>query len=150
MKNYSKHITIITAFLLINGFLAAQNAIPVKVNDTSIIKIINHVRTFHQYEVKDLWITIMNITNPSGSANLPETEEVTSNIYLGVSEIDTYPEESLFCIKNLYAVTNIKMEKTISEGAIIVFNYIDISNQEKPIKKEMRVKLTLHDAVIIK
>jgi hypothetical protein len=92
----------------------------------------------------------MEIANPSGSANMPEGHEVTTNLYLGVSESDTYPEQSLFCIKNLYAVSNIEQDQTIPGEAVITFNYVDISNKIKPIKRKVKLKLGLHTATIIK
>lgn len=150
MKKYSI-ISATVIFLLLSGqLLIAQPMKPVKVKDSSLSRLINNVQSFHQYSVKDLAITVMEIANPSGSAHIPEGHEITTNVYFGVSEIDTYPEQSLFCIKNLYAVSNIQQDKTIPGEAVISFTYVDISNRTKPVKKTVKIKLTLQTATIIK
>jgi hypothetical protein len=138
------------ALAFISNVLPAQTARPVKVNDSLLSYRINHIQSFQQYQFKELVVTVMEIANPSGSAHTEGTDEITTNLYFGVSEFGEAPDQSLFCIKNLYAVSNIQQDRTVPGEAMISFTYIDINNSVKPIKRKIRLKLTLQTAVIIK
>jgi hypothetical protein len=150
MKKYAALIFIVTPLILFGNVLIAQQVKLAKIKDSSLSRLINNVQSFHQYTTKDLAISVIEIANPSGSANMPGTDEITTNLYLGVSEFGEHPEQSLFCIRNLYAVSNIQQDKKIPEEAVISFNYIDTSNRAKPVKKTVKIKLTLQTATIIK
>jgi len=150
MENHCKHATPIIALLLISYFSVAQPATIVKIKDTSISRIINNIRSIQHYSLKNVTVTVMAVSNETGSAHMPDTEEVTDNLYLGIIEGDEFPKQNLFCIKNLYAISNIKMGKTISGDAMITFSYIDIRNVKIPGKRDVKIKLTLESATIIK
>jgi hypothetical protein len=118
-----------------------------KVKDSLLTHLINNIRVFKQFENKELSITIIEVTNPEGSANTTETHEVTSNLYFGVSEMDTYPNQNVFCLKNIFAISDIKQDKSNSED-IVSFNCIDIS-KNKSQKLHIKLKISLNDISIL-
>jgi len=151
MKNHFKQTSTVIALILLSGLLAAQPATIIKVKDTSISRIINNIRSIQHYSLKNVTVTVMEVSNETGSAKTADVEEVTDNLYLGIIEGDEYPKQNLFCIKNLYAISNIQIGRTTSgDDALITFSYIDIRNVKTPIKRDVKIKLTLESATVIK
>ncbi len=148
MKNYSIKTFIIGSLLTIGG-LKAQVPTLVKIEDATLKRMINNIRSFNQYQGKDLTITVFEVANQTGSARRAETEEVTSDIYFGISEIDLIPKNSVFCIKNIYSFSDIKMENAIAGEVLISFHYIDIGSK-MPIKKMQKIKLSLNKAIAVR
>jgi hypothetical protein len=65
----------------------------------------------------------LELDNESGSAGFEDCE-VTSNIYIAVSEYGEYPDQSLYLIPSLYAP---KVEKIYEQDGkiMLMLNYID-------------------------
>lgn len=143
-----KPIIIFLILILISFSGKAQSIKTEKVKEKSISLLLNNIRNFIQFKVKNIAITIVEVSNGAGSAKIPETEEVTSNLYLGVSEIDTYPEQNLFLIKDLYAISDIVQDISKPEVALISFKYIDIATKS-PQKKEVKIRLTQNDISVV-
>jgi hypothetical protein len=49
-----------------------------------------------------LFINVYMVSDPSGSAGIPEGEEITNTIYIAVSEDGEAPEQNLFKLTSVY------------------------------------------------
>ena len=93
MKNY------IVLLLLCFGF----NSYSQSIESTEIIqhepvKLISSIESFDVFAGKQLRIGIFKASNGSGSANLPESDEVSFNFLLSVTHYDENPENKIFSI----------------------------------------------------
>lgn len=132
------------------GFTAeSQELITLKAADTHLIKMVNGVKTYNQFSGKDLTVTLLEVTNPAGSAREPETEQVTSNIYFGLTEADLNPKQALYTINNVFAPSDFKVENAEPGVVWVSFEYLDRSGNISK-KKKVIVKLTLTTATIVK
>lgn len=129
--------------------IIAQPIAAKKITDRSQTMMLNSIKTFHQFSGKDLGITLLEVTNPAGSAKVLETEEVTSHLYLGVTEPDLKPRQALYVIKDLYAPSNFTLVKSEPGAVWISFDYISRENKQEG-KKKVTVKLTLENAAVVK
>jgi len=118
-------LLLIYCLLLSNIALAQKNKKSYKkVKDSSMVALLNNITVLKEFNTKTLFVRILESTNESGSAGF-ENCEVTSNIYIAVSEDGEYPKQNLFLIPSLYApsVESIKEEN----GKIVLrLNYIDV------------------------
>lgn len=150
MKRFIERMILLSIITFSSTIIYGQVLKPTKITDSTIIRIINNVRSTKSFPIGDWTITVTEVANETGTANIPETEEVLVNIYIGIIESDLYPQQNVFCIKDLYSFSNVRVDKTVSDKPIVIFNYIDITNKDKPIKKECKVRVTLTEATIIK
>jgi hypothetical protein len=83
---------------------AAQNLTYKKVTDGDLAYVLNNLEKQIQFEntAGDLFINVYVVSDPSGSAHIEGTEEVTSTIYIAVSEDGELPEQNLFRLTSVY------------------------------------------------
>lgn len=74
-----------------------------KVNDESLVHILNNLTKLSQYKSDscDLIITVYSIDDLSGSAGFAN-DEITNSIYIAVSEYGEAPNQSLFKLSSIY------------------------------------------------
>ena len=73
-----------------------------KVKDKDLTYILNKVSKYEVYESNDYRCSIYFVSNSSGTANQPGTDEVTHNLYIAVSEWGESPPYSLFNVGPFY------------------------------------------------
>ena len=117
--------------LLFSPTLSAQQLPVQKVNNTSLSYVLNNIRSTHTAETAEISVTVYAVSNKSGSAKIPETHEVTDNIYIAVSEFDEHPKQALFVIKNLYAPTGFVLTKQPDQSVKLSFSYIEDKQRKK-------------------
>jgi len=128
---------IILFFLLATTLSAQPKRIPViQVNDSLTVSLLNNFNLLKQFSTNDLSIRIIEVTNESGSAGFDNCE-VTSNIYIAVSEFGEYPEQNLFLIRSLYA-PKVKDIKEKNGKIILKLTYID--KKEKTLNIEISLQ----------
>ncbi len=143
MKSFFLNILVVIGFFLVPENSFSQPIKPEKIEDTHIVSLLNNVREYRQFKSAGLTAGLFVISNPSGSALIPEGDEVTDNIYVAVSEYDEQPKQSLFCLKNVYAISKIQLEKAVKNTISISFSYI-----ENKVKRKSTIKITIDDIVI--
>ncbi|TAJ67679.1 MAG: hypothetical protein EPO58_00965 [Chitinophagaceae bacterium] len=126
----------------------SQSVLINKVTDSNVIKIIPNIKSCSHFYHKELGITVLEVTNETGSANLDESEEVTTDLFIGVSEADENPRQNCFRIKDLYGITDIKLEKSETSEAILSFFYIDLKAKVNK-RKQVKIRLNLDQANVI-
>ena len=148
MKFYCKplFILLITCFVITR--VQSQIVTVEKVSDINIRKLVPNIMSYHSFNHKELGIAVLEVANETGSANLPESEEVSTDLFIGVSEADENPRQNCFRIKNMYGITEIKLEKSETTEAILSFFYIDIQAKSNK-KKQVKIRLNLDQAIIL-
>jgi len=73
-----------------------------KVNDESLVYILNNITKLSQYksDTCDLIITVYSVDDLSGSAGFAN-DEITNSIYIAVSEYGEAPDQSLFKLSSI-------------------------------------------------
>ncbi len=91
--------------------------------DSSLTRILNSISYYKVFMTSDLAITIIVVGNESGSANLPEGHEVSSKVFIGVSDFDLQPKNLLYSIDNLYTPKDFKIAEKNSNFVILKFTH---------------------------
>jgi len=77
-----------------------------------------------------LFVKVYVVADPSGSANTPDTEEITNTIYIATSEAGELPEQHLFKLTSVYDPKIINWTKSGSHSKLI-FSYGAASKRKK-------------------
>jgi hypothetical protein len=133
--------------LTFSGMAIGQPIKVVKQEDKNLVFLLNHVTSFKQVFGKQLGVTVYTINNPIETGHIGESDEVSQNIYLAVSEVGEGPSQSLFVIKNLVNVSNILFEKSDKGTIWISFTHTDMTQKTFKVKKEV-CKITLKDVSV--
>jgi hypothetical protein len=148
MNFYCKPLFILLTTCFVITLVQSQIVTVEKVSDMNIKKLVPNIKSYNSFNHKELGIAVLEVANETGSANLPESEEVTTDLFIGVSEADENPRQNCFRIKNLYGITEIKLEKSETTDAILSFFYIDIKAKSNK-KKQIKIQLNLDQAIIL-
>jgi len=110
--------------LLFSQSANAQKPSVQKLNNANLSYVLNNIRSTHKAETAGFAVTVYVVSNKSGSAKQPETDEVTDNIYIAVSEFDEQPKQSLFVVKNLYGPSGFQLTKQPDQTIKFSFSYL--------------------------
>lgn len=110
--------TIFAALLLLTSTACAQSVQYEKVEDFDLVYLMNRVEVVGKVNSDDLIVRVLRVGNLPGSAD-SESGEITHTVYVGVSEYDELPEQSLFKLPDLLAPA---LERSATEeGAPVLF-----------------------------
>lgn len=121
-------------FTVFSLSLNAQQPVAQKVKSSDITYVLNNIRSTYKAQTSGFVVNLFEVSNKSGSAQQNETDEVTDNLYIAISEFDEKPQQVLFVIKDLYAPSDIKIVKQSEKMIELSFSYL-----EKGKKKKVRV-----------
>jgi hypothetical protein len=118
-----KKITLfaILVFISLNTF--SQTAFLKYEKDSSLSRILNNITNYKVFKTTELVISIFVVSNESGSANLPESDEVSEKVFVGVSEFDEYPKQMLYSVDNLYMPKDFKIVEKNADYIILTFSH---------------------------
>ena len=89
----------LTAFLLfLCTAVFSQDVKVSEVSDQYQNKLFNSIHKFQVISGRQLSISIFDVSNGSGSANLPESHESSCNLLISVAHYDEYPVPKLYNI----------------------------------------------------
>lgn len=71
-------------------------------DDFNFVQLFNELSFLNSYKTNELSIKVMSSPNLSGSAGFANGE-VTTNIWIAISEFDELPDQALYRVNNLYA-----------------------------------------------
>jgi len=134
----------ILCFIAISTY--AQQSVLIFEKDASLTRIINSISYYKVFETTDLAISIIVVGNESGSANMPETDEASQKVYIGVSEYDEHPKPMLYSIDDLYMPKDFKIKEKSRNSVILTFTHgpkLKPSFEEIKITSEGLTKLKL-------
>jgi hypothetical protein len=93
MRNY------IIVFMLFFSVSAYPQAITSSaINNKETAGLLGSIESYELFSGKQLAIGIFKVANGSGSANLPESHEISYNLLLTIAEFDEDPDRKLFSI----------------------------------------------------
>lgn len=138
----------IILLLLFTSFLANQSFGQTlsykKVESTDITYVLNNIvkTSIYKGEKSNLAVIVYAVSDPSGSAKIGETHEVTTSIYFAVSEYDEVPEQYVYKLSSVY---NPKLIRWIegAAGPKIVLTYGPYK-----IKRTATIQVTLQKLII--
>jgi len=70
-----------------------------------------------------LAVTLYKVSNPSGSAHQPETDEVSNRYLIAVSSIDEVPDQYLFNVGDFYNPKILKFEQLKNGNYRVTFEH---------------------------
>ena len=85
-----------------------------KVESHDLTYLLNNIEKTTDFKASDLSVKVYLVSDPSGSAQTGETDEVTTSIYFAVSEYDQAPEQYVYRLTSVY---NPKFVKWIKDAA---------------------------------
>lgn len=91
-----KRVFIILLFLSCSSYGFGQSVRPL--NDKSVVHILGNIDSAFFRKGKGMVISLYRINNGPGSAKLPESDEVSYNLIISVSEYGEYPDNKVFSI----------------------------------------------------
>lgn len=111
MKTY---IVLLLLCFTINSY--AQSVESTEITQNESVKLITSIVSFDVFPGKQLCLGILKASNGSGSANLPESDEVSFNILISVAHYDENPETKVFSIGPFIAP---KVTRKIDDGSSV-------------------------------
>lgn len=114
----------------------SQKAVLKFENDSSLTHLINNVTEFKVFKTNELQIMVLVVSNPSGSANIAETDEVSSKVYIGVSQYDERPKQMVYSINQLIAPKDFSITVINNKDIRLKFNY---NGTLKPLNTEIKI-----------
>lgn len=109
-----------------------------RVQDAILRKVLSSVDTVIVKSNYNIAVTIFRVSNGSGSAHIPETEEVTHKFIISISTVDEAPEINVYQVANFYNPKVLKFE-LLGEQAHIVIEY-GVYKQRKRVDLIVTVK----------
>lgn len=109
------------AFLAVNTY-AQQTVLKVE-KDASLTRILNAISYYKVFETKDWAISVIAVGNESGSARIPETDEASQKVYIGVSEYDEHPKLMLYSVDHLYMPRDFRIKEKGRDFVELTFTH---------------------------
>lgn len=118
MKHY--HLLFLLLFVAFKS--EAQTVSSAAVEQRELINFVESVNTYETFQGKQLWAKIFTVDNGSGSANNPETHEVSYSLYICIAHYDEYPDSKLYKIGPF---RDPKVIRKVDSGSFITFHVSD-------------------------
>lgn len=131
-----KKLLLIASLLITTLNLFSQTVNLKLEKDSSLTGILNAISFYKKFHKRILSITLVTVSNESGSANTPETDEVSEKLYIGISDSDEYPKRMLYSIDNLIYPREYKFTEKSSNNIILSFKY---GPKLKPVSVEIKI-----------
>jgi len=102
------------------------------INNEDLVYVLNNIEKTIEFTNSNqtLFVKVYVVSDPSGSANIPETEEVTNTIYIATSEDGEAPEQNLFKLTSVYDPKIISWTK-LAKYPQLVFSYGPADKRKK-------------------
>ncbi len=119
-------------------------------SDSNLTRLLGNVREYKQFEGKNIAIVLYLVGNSyKTSSNIPaESDEVSDNLYISVSEFGEEAEKSLFILKDIFGVINLELSNTTSndDAVTLAFSYFD---RKVKLRKKYTAIVSLNKLVAI-
>jgi hypothetical protein len=112
--------TTLILFFCFNSY--SQNTIE-KIQSEELNFIFNHIRNHNHFESQSLSVNIYLVDQRSKKHYFKETDEVLSDLYVGVSEFGEHPNTKLFRISNIMSIDSNSVKIYESPKKYISFEY---------------------------
>ena len=116
----------ILVHLLLPLSLSDTTVVATRVEKVEIVDLLNDIELLKEIRNEELIVRIWELRDPSGSAG-QQNCEVTSSLFIAVSEYGECPEHSLFRLTSVYG-PKIETVKDRKHSVAITFKFIDASS----------------------
>jgi hypothetical protein len=123
----------------------AQSSKITEIKQKESVKLIESILSFERFEGRQLWAQILKISNGSGSAKSPGTEEVSYSIVISLAHYDEYPKSKLYKIGPF---VDPKVVRKVDSGDAITF-YIKDENARHIKTYKLQVSETKSPKLIV-
>ena len=113
-----------------------------KITQIELVKLIGSIDSYEPFAGRQLYLRTFITSNGSGSANMPETDEISFNILLCVAHYDQQPDYKLFSI-GPFLYPKIIENRDSGDSITVVIQHFDGLKKRKTeiIVTETNVKL---------
>jgi uncharacterized protein YecT (DUF1311 family) len=98
--------------------------------DFDFVRLLNTLSFWNNYRTDELSIQVFSSPNLPGSAGF-NNGEVTSNIWIAVSEYDELPEQTIYRLNNLYAPELLNFDGTNPKEPKLTLQHIEEGTKKK-------------------
>lgn len=130
-RQLNRGIFVFFLFFSIINTAHSQNKEFKKVNNVGLNHVLNNLRKTYELETANIFVRVYIVGNKSGSAKQPESDEVTNNIYVAISEIGENPRQSLFVWKDIFGDSDFTISKGSNNRVILSFFYLKGATKHK-------------------
>ena len=114
-----------------------------KVTQGDLAYVLNNIEKSIDFQsTGDLFVKVYVVSDPSGSANIPDTEEITNTIYIATSEAGELPDQYLYKLTSVYDPKIVSLTKSAKHTQLI-FSYGPAGK-----RKKVSVSIELKNLVI--
>jgi hypothetical protein len=117
-----KQYLVLSLLFFVAFTVKAQMPKRMAIEQQELLKFAESIHTYEHFEGSQLWAKIFTAHNGSGSANLPESHEVSYSLYICLAHYDEYPESKLY---KLGPFKNPKVIKKVDSGSFVTFYISD-------------------------
>ena len=93
-------------------------------DDFDFVRLLNDIKFINSFQTDELSIKVMSTSNLPGSLGFA-SGEVTTNIWIAVSEFGELPEQTLYRVNNLYGPKLVKFDDTNPTKPTLTLEYIN-------------------------
>ena len=124
--------------ILITSVSFSQSNLEIEtVKDNETIKLLNQIELLKDFKTENISVRIYQVVNESGSAGF-NNGEITHDLYFAVSDFDELPNQSLYQIKDLYAIEIESVKHKNPDCSLIELTYIE-NKQRISLKLELTI-----------
>jgi hypothetical protein len=107
-------------FGISTGF--AQSVKYRNVNNGDLVYILNNIERSIKFQnsTGDLFVNVYIVSDPSGSAHIEGTDEITNSIYIATSEDGEAPDQYLYRLTSVYDPKIISYTKSVKHPQLIL------------------------------
>jgi len=109
-----------------------------QIDEFDFIRLLNEISFLKSYKTSELSVQVMSSPNLPGSAGF-SNGEVTTNIWIAVSEFDELPEEALFRVNNLYAPELVNFDRIDPSTLKLTLQHI-VDGTKKEINLQVSIR----------
>ncbi|MDB5159332.1 MAG: hypothetical protein JWR50_4039 [Mucilaginibacter sp.] len=114
-------LIILLSLVIISCF--GQKVTLVPIQNKALKSILCNVDTVLFRRGASISVTLYQISNPSGSAHMPETDEVSNKFLIAVSSIDETPDQILYSVGDFYAPKILKFQPVKNDKYLLSIEY---------------------------
>lgn len=129
--NRMKKIGLIFLMLTFTKFSFSQTGKVAEVNDKNLKSTLCAIDTAIFKSNMALSVAFFKVSNPSGSAHLAESDEVTNRFLIAVSALGEDTEEHLYNVGNFYNPQILKFDQLKNNNYRVMFEYGPFKQRKK-------------------
>lgn len=129
MKKSLFLLLVTIGFAVATSAQAIKPAKAVKVQNETLRTVLTSVDTVI-FRHGDIGVSLYKISNPSGSAHIPETDEVSNKYFIAIANGDEVPDINLYQVGDFYNPKVLKFE-LLGERCHIVIEYGAYKHRKK-------------------